>query len=420
MTLFLIILGLTCSLPHNPRALALSNAYTSIAFGFDAPLYNPANLGSPKNPKFSLRVLNGWVTPIGILSIYPTYNSSFSLSEFDSYFYSGRYLDDATKQNILNSIPNKGFSMGLDAGIGILELSFKSFALSLRAFSGTKNRIPKDVFDLILFGNKLGKEYNYLENLEIETLSYGTLTLSYGRMVAFGETPISLGVGFRSMGGLFYGVVDEAMGSLDARDTTHFDASGEIKFRAGLGGYGFGLDFGILSELSNGWSFSLAILNANRGMNWNGSAIEGSLTFRAESLSIINVINKGMDTLVTSTTEIDELKSIRSALPSFLRIGIAGRLNPNILLVADIVSGLSNTPLSSTKPELCVGLEWTDVDFLKMRAGLALGGEEGFIISYGFGLRIWKLHLDVGIQNIRGILLWSKGGRMSFNLGIFP
>jgi len=423
MAFFLIILGLTSSLPHNPRALALSNAYTSIAFGFDAPLYNPANLGSPKNPKFSSRILNGWViplTPVGILGIYPTYNSSFSLSEIDSYFYSGRYLDDATKQKILNSIPNKGFSMGLDAGIGILELSFKNFAFSLRAFSGTKNRIPKDVFDLILFGNKLGEEYNYLENLRIETLSYGTLTLSYGRMVSFGETPISLGVGFRSMGGLFYGVVDEAKGSLDTRDTTHFDAFGDIKFKGGLGGYGFGLDFGILSELSNGWSFSLAVLNANRGMNWKIEAMEGALSFRAESLSVINVITKELDTLVTSTSEIDTLKSIRSALPSFLRIGVAGRLNPNILLVADIVNGLSNTPLSSTTPELCVGLEYSGIDFLTMRAGLALGGQEGFIISYGFGSSIWGLHLDVGVQNIRGIFLWSKGGRMSLDVGYFP
>jgi hypothetical protein len=422
MTLFMIILGLISSLPHNPRALALSNAYTSIAFGFDAPLYNPATLGSPRNPNFSLRILNGSVipiTPIGILGIYPTYNSSFSLSEIDSYLYSGRDLEVGNaKQKILNSIPDKGFSMGLDAGIGLLELSFKNFALSLRAFSGTKNRIPKDVFDLILFGNKLGREYNYLENLEMETLSYGTLTLSYGRMVSFGETPICLGVGFRSIGGIFYGLVDEAMGSLDMRDSTYFDAFGEIKFKEGIGGYGFGLDFGVLSELPNGWSFSLAVLNANRGMNWKIQALEGSLAFRAESLSVINVITEEIDSLVTGTVETDTLKSIRSALPSFLRIGVAGRLTPNILLVADIVNGFSNTPLSSTTPELCVGLEYSVIDFLSFRAGLALGGEEGFIISYGFGSNIWGLHLDVGVQNIRGIFSWSKGGRMSIDLGL--
>jgi len=257
-----------------------------------------------------------------------------------------------------------------------------------------------------------------LENLEMETLSYGALTLSYGRMVSFGETPICLGIGFRSMGGIFYGLVDEAMGSLDMRDSTYFDAFGEIKFKEGIGGYGFGLDFGVLSELSSGWSFSLAVLNANRGMNWKIQALEGSLSFRAESLSVINVITEEIDSLVTGTAETDTLKSIRSALPSFLRIGVAGRINPNILLVADIVNGLSNTPLSSTTPELCVGFEYSGIDFLTLRAGLALGGEEGFIISYGFGSNIWGLHLDVGVQNIRGIFSWSKGGRMSVDIGL--
>jgi hypothetical protein len=105
MASFLIVTQLLSFWATSARALALSNAYTTLARGPDALRFNPANLVLKDRPGFSFRLIGIDGTLL---------NNGFSISQYNKYV--GAELDSIDKNNIVNSISKDG--LGLHGGLG--------------------------------------------------------------------------------------------------------------------------------------------------------------------------------------------------------------------------------------------------------------------------------------------------------------
>src|SRR6478752_3743677 len=103
------------------RAAGMGFAYGAVARGFAAGFWNPANLGQPGNPGFSL----------GLPNIAVDYGSDpIPFSEFKKY--EGEFIDDDVKSHWLDLIgPSGNLVIHGRADIGEVGLSVGPVALTL-------------------------------------------------------------------------------------------------------------------------------------------------------------------------------------------------------------------------------------------------------------------------------------------------
>ncbi|RKY51960.1 MAG: hypothetical protein DRP89_08420, partial [Candidatus Neomarinimicrobiota bacterium] len=139
------------------RGLGMGGAYTALARGVHAPIWNPANLGLPDNPKFSMTFFS---IETGV------WNNSLNKGMYDKYFVNGTKDQDGNivweqqdVEDILNHIPDDG--LGLNAEVFVRTLCFSAgrFALSFGANVGSFVQLDKTLFELPLAGNELNKKY---------------------------------------------------------------------------------------------------------------------------------------------------------------------------------------------------------------------------------------------------------------------
>ncbi|MEJ2627340.1 MAG: hypothetical protein P8078_02110 [bacterium] len=134
--LFLVILGnINVNAQMNARALGLGGAYTALARGVDAPLWNPANLGLSDNPKFSMTFIGAQAG---------AWNNSISLGMYNKY--NGEYLTDSDIENILNSIPDNGFRSNTEVFINTFSFSIRQLALTIGVRGGGYVNAAKNIF----------------------------------------------------------------------------------------------------------------------------------------------------------------------------------------------------------------------------------------------------------------------------------
>ena len=124
-------------------ALGLADNYTALARGFNAVAWNPAMLGMPDNPKFSLGLLplrgNAGLDPVTL----------GDLAEYD-----GQFIDDVVKQSWLDQIAESGAQKGSASGdLTYLAMSMGPTAFQVSTVSHLVARLSPDAAELILFGN---------------------------------------------------------------------------------------------------------------------------------------------------------------------------------------------------------------------------------------------------------------------------
>jgi hypothetical protein len=116
------------------------------AVGPDAMLVNPAQLAYPERPGFACRIL-GLEAEAG--------NNSFSIAQYNRY--TGAFLGDSAKADILGSIPKSGLLLAGGAQAAGAEFGYGNFAASVRTAGSAEATLPRDAFDLALQGNELGR-----------------------------------------------------------------------------------------------------------------------------------------------------------------------------------------------------------------------------------------------------------------------
>ena len=129
------------------RAVAMGRSMTASALGYEAIVWNPALLGVPGRPKFSINIVQAGLS---------TRSNVLSPSELRSYYTSDSLtLED--KNDIMDKVratSDSTFGVGALADVMALGITVGNFGVAL---SGTvadaEMNLSDDAIELVLFGN---------------------------------------------------------------------------------------------------------------------------------------------------------------------------------------------------------------------------------------------------------------------------
>ncbi len=389
----------------NPRAMAMGGAYNALAFGYEAPSYNPANLGlSCNNNKFTINFFS-----IGV----NVRNNSFSLKDYNDYM--GEHLTDDDKNTILEKIPDKGMRIDALAEATALSISYNRFALNIHSIGASRANIDKDPIELLFFGNAVKPEVTF-EDISGEGCAFVDISLSYGYPLSFesirpflGYKELSVGGTFHYLRGLTYFDIISAEGNFTTTDTSVI-SEGTFIVQTAMGGAGFALDLGAAMVLDNYLVFdddvvvSVSLKNLLSSISWNKDTENLQLDFAINDFNYDNLTDSLLsDSLIESSDTTIAISSFSTNLPVVLRIGAAASFK-KIKWSFDWEQAITSGVSQSTTPRLSLGGEYKPAKFLPLRAGCSIGGGRDSMFSVGFGLHFSPFKFDLAFVNNGSIL----------------
>lgn len=380
------VLNLYAQSNSSARSISLAKAYTAVANGVSAVVWNPANLALPKHSAFSLQLVGAGVN-VG--------NLTLSKSTYDQY--NGKYLSSSDIETILAEVPEDGFKLIADSDVQALGFTIGSFALTVRGCVSSNLSVSKDYLKILLEGIYTNQNYD-IGNNSGEAIGYSSITASY----AF---PVSLpllqrayfGTNVSYLIGLGYAEVLESYGEL-YHSGWEVNGDGLVRARYAQGGAGFACDFGLVT-LKNNWQIGLMFRNAFSKMNWNSKPEEFVAQFYTErGLNVENASDEdSLDAYLITEDNQNEIDAFSTSLPAELRFGLARQFK-SFLIAVDYHQGFIQRPGISKKPYMALGTEWRGIGFLPIRLGFGFGGKYGTLMSTGFGLKLGFFRLDYGIS----------------------
>ncbi|HVP37497.1 MAG TPA: DUF5723 family protein [Terriglobales bacterium] len=406
LAIIILLLWADTSAPlglSNARSLGLGGAYTSLARGNEAPLWNPANLSFQDNRGFSLNLIS-----LGAF----VENNAFSLKDYNEY--NGRFWDDRDKENILSLVPSSGMNLNAQAEASALGLSIGSFSLVTYALGVSDINFPKDPFELLLIGNQMNDTIS-LKGTSGEAYAYGVLSFSFGKSILRkGEKEIGIGVNLKYLQGIVYQKITKASGEVRIQETG-VQGESDLILNSAMGGKGYGLDLGIAAKLDKKWAAGLFLSNPISQIKWDRKTEERGYQFQIDSL---NLSNSGNDSVFLSEDYRKDIDHFVTHLPLSAKAGISYQ-GKEILLAFDWEQGFENAAGVSKNPKLSLGTELRLLTFLPLRTGVSVGGIEGFSLSGGFGLRFGTGFLDFGLISKSALSPNnSKGVGLSVDFGL--
>ncbi|MCK5148772.1 hypothetical protein KAR48_18610 [bacterium] len=395
------------------RGLGMGGAYTALARGVHAVDWNPANLGLPDNPRFSMTIIG---VGAGVS------NNSFSKSMYDKYLVDHDGVDDGhihwsanDVNDIFAAIPSDGLKIVNDIHLRLLSFSVGNLAISIGAISGTSIVLEKDIFRIPLMGTKINETYN-LGAESGQGLGYGMLDISYGRMVY--QSPhytVAVGASAHFLYGAGYAQSDEGEAVI-ALNPYGADITGsyEATYAYNGSGLGWGIDLGGVVQFGDGWTVSMALGNILGSIPFNGDVEKEFGDLNGDSLSVLSDFDEDM----VDSTWSAEGEALRVPLPRQLRLGVSLKQGP-FLFSGEIQQGFSDGAMVTKSTRLAIGTEWRGLSWLPLRVGISTGGRYGFSTAFGFGIRPGGFVLDLAVLNRGGITpASSKGVSVALELGI--
>ena len=125
--------------------------------------------------------------------------------------------------------------------------------------------------------------------------------------------------------------------------------------------------------------------------------------------------------VVIPTENLEDLSSFKSVpfktdYPTYLRFGLSKNFRQeNILLAADIMTGLDNSFGNEDRWKITLGLELNKNPKIPLRFGLTLGGEDKYRFNIGSGYSIGSMKVDIAYGYIGALSLKNTRG---FNLAL--
>jgi hypothetical protein len=417
-------------------ALGLGGNFIARARGYEAVAWNPANLGLPGNPGFSLTLLPVTATftldPITLGDI----------KNAESYKVPN-VVPRATRQAWLDKVTAAGGEKGTPSGGANVALSAGPFAAQLGITGFGAVNLNPDAVEAILFGNVpasgSGTDGTNVRTLNLKNsrASSGALTtaaFSYGR--AFGDhkpgsATLAFGATLKWVGGAFVTIAQDAGSSINANGgTISFpfvgtrssqdckDDSGQITSgctpMSGAGGFsgsGIGADVGV-SWLRDKLGVSAAIHNVLNTFSWNESAMSytpglGQFDAKGDSTNFDQQPFANAPATLKSALESYKLKPTVSA-------GLAYEWTKGITVSADARQQMGGDESIVIGPKTSVGggVEYRGIPMLSLRGGADyITG--GTAVSFGAGLRFRRYELGAAIGFQQGD---NKGTSLLINL----
>ncbi len=367
------------------RSLGMGQVYTAVARGIEAPLWNPANLGLKDKPSFSFSLI-GVGLQIG--------NSSFTKKQYDAYV--GQYLSATDIQNILSTVPASGLRLDLDSDVQAVGFAVGSFAVTTSATAASNLHISKDYLRLFLEGVKWNESYDIGGNAG-EAYGYTSITTSF----AFPIGGLYFGANLNYLIGLGYSNVVESEGTFYNGFESRGD--GRVIVRYAQGGSGFSSDLGF-AGVRGKWTIGISLKNAFSNLKWDKETEQFEAYFYTDGvINVENSVDRDADSVLVHGDQTVAIDPFSTSLPSELQVGFARQGN-NFLVAFDYRQGFTDRPGVSTKPYFGFGTEWKGIGFFPLRFGFGLGGRNGILVSTGFSLKLWFLHIDYGVSISGGLV----------------
>ena len=425
------------------RGVAMGSQFAVTSFGIYSVNSNPANLVIGK-------------TKIEVAAILPIPNLSGStgsdfltVSDLNYYFGGvrnndgqlvGRYLSDADKQILLSKF-NTGNEVRASAVLNILAVSFYpnknigAFAFTINDVFGQKTAIPKDFVEFALYGNEVGREYNF-DGLVLSSSYLREYDLSYARDLTklWKKTfsSFTAGITLKYIQGFAYSEIERSTTRIitnedhsikvinNMKANFAFSPDLDIKYdfeniqRIGAFlqpvGYGWGINIGFAAQLKDKWKFGISITDIG-SVKWSNEAT----TYLADGDIVIKDIidSDVVDSLTSLIKPTEYSSSFNSGLPTTLRVGASVRIDKivkgdflgELELALGYNQGFNNGVNNTTFPLLSIGAEWKPIEIIPIRSGIVLGGFDGLAWSFGFGIDARFVEFNIATSNITTVFM---------------
>ncbi len=397
-----------------PSSIGTAGTIATQARGDDVIGWNPANLGFEDNPDFSMSF---GVIPIIPLPAINLVNNAVSMNWLADYLFSGRYLDNSSKDKMFEVFGDEGWDLNPLLYAKILGVSSGDFAFSIGAEVNSSITLPTSILSFAMYGNKFDEEIS-LDNIDGSAQVVIPFSLSYGFPLKIPNLDLDFGNNYLGVGvKLLWGVGNVEIDSFQGGMTTYTDrvvgtGSGRIKYS--YDGFGLAFDLGWALKIGDNITTNLAIQNLFGFIKWkdkNSEMIE--LTFDAD-VEVSDDFEGILDAFTGNDTTYS-IKGYTSDYPTYLIAGFEYDVLPNIQLYLNYKQYFNEKYQFSTTPRFSVATKMSPAKWFPLRMGIALGGYEKFQFGIGFGLHAEHYHFDIGITQTGGLFNSARG--LGFSIG---
>lgn len=346
------------------RGEGVCRSYSGLALGYEACGWNPAMLGV--SPDYSFNIMT-----IGL-----EYNSNLRFSDYMRII-NGVHFSERDKEMF-----SEGEELEFLGSAQVVSFSYRDIGVMSSAYTHQSFTIPKDVVDLLFWGNEIDRTYS-LENIRGKSEMGFGIVLSGARVFGEGEN-FMLGGGFKYIYGISYTDICNSSGYLRTEfyssDEPKIYGEGEIVSRTAEGGFGLGMDLGAYYKLHN-YFISVSVINAFSEMIWDIGARTVKASFKLSPVDL-----ETFDP--NSSLKWEETEYKKPFTTTFEpRIDFSAGLNKEQFC---ITGGTGYPRLFSIGGEVSYGV-------IVLRSGISVEDKR---LWFGGGIGVIKrvLHLDIGLR----------------------
>ncbi len=383
-------------------ALAMADNYAAMAKGFNAVAWNPAMLGMPDRPRFSIGLL-----PVrGGVGIGP-------ITMGDVAEYQSRFLDDAVKEEWLRRIIANGGEKGSASGdLTYLAMSAGRIGFQLSTMSQLSANLSPDAAELLLFGNAertTGEDFD-LGNSRIQGMVTTTAAATFAQTIPMrlllpvAEQHVSVGVTVKYTVGnaLILGrntgsTVSNTGGDIDVSFPV-IQSDSAASARTIDRGRGIGVDVGAAWR-GGPLTISATVRNLYNSFAWDTAGFvyrPGTVRFDGTS----GDAQIDMESYANAPSELKHAVQGATYARQF-SVGGAWRVNEKLLVAGDVRQHLGAGVPTGPRSHFGVATEYRPIRALTMRGGIALI-TGGYQLGGGAGIDVGPMSVSASVGQRRG------------------
>jgi hypothetical protein len=385
------------------RAVAMARSMTAAARGYEAVVWNPALLGVPGRPKFSINIAQ-----LGL----GTRSNAFSPTEVWSY-YSQDSLSAEDKTAILDKVratDDSTFGVGVLADVMALGVTVGNFGIAVTGTAADAQvNVSDDAIELLLLGNtgrRAPLERYDGAGSRGSGVSAATLAVSWGQGFALPVGHLAVGATAKLRRGLL-AVRGAALNSyvqnapdFEARVGYHavyFDPDRTLN-----NGTGFGLDLGASYDFVSGIRVAAVVENVISSMGWKDENLRyareeylleqsaDGFSYRDSTIADISAAYDSTDAAQRALRD-----SVLGVDPFATKLRLGGQLSAGpVALAGDAVFELTDGIVPGASSRASVGAE-LPLGVVALRGGIATDFDGGLGFSGGFGFKMGPVRLDL-------------------------
>ncbi len=284
-----------------------------LSSGCDAVADNPALLGLDSAPPASFRFLGfgagGQSDALTLPFLYRIATTPV-------------HLDSAAKQGLLERMADRSGSILTGTELKVVHFQAWHFGGGVTLQDRVRTTIPRDVAELVFFGNELGRTY-LLDGIGQDTLQVLRVAGAAGFPILTAERlKVHAGISASWLRGFGYAEVLHSAGWLLTTDR-YASLSYERQTRRASGGDGVALGYGIAIELDSQWRAAAALADAPGVIWWSRGCFRRDYAVAGDSISVLRLLQLGsLDSVLLARDTTQPTAGFATALSPRFSLGV--------------------------------------------------------------------------------------------------